>query len=107
MTVMGSSSGSSGACNYSMVVSWLVLRSMLVSGITVSSSASSVAWSLLRGSCGVYFTLLSEASLSTPVIYMSLIGRPLQSVNIKLFGSFQASLLTRDIRVVRAQDDKK
>ena len=51
----------------------------------------SVLWGL------VFF--LSASYLSTPVISMSPLGQPMQSVKIKLFSSFQASLLTQAMTV--------
>ena len=46
VTLMVSAGGSLGTCTGSLGVSWLMSRSMLVSGITGSSSASYVSWNL-------------------------------------------------------------
>ena len=79
VTVMLSPGGYLGAYTCSVSFSWLMSRSMLVYGITGSSSASIIAWKSWRGSCGAWYLFLSAACLSTPMILMSTIGRPMRS----------------------------
>ena len=76
-----------------------MLRPMFAFCMTFSSSTSYVAWNSWGESCGDWYSLLPEASLSTPVIVMSPIGRPLWYVKINWFGLYQASLLTRAMKV--------
>ena len=65
MTVMGYSGGPSGACTCSVCASWLTSRPIFVSGVTGSSSVSSIAWNLWGGSCGAYFFAIT----SIPIHY--------------------------------------
>ena len=99
MTVMGFSGGSSGVCTCSVGVSWFILRSMLGSSMTGSSSESSVYWNLWWGYCEGWFTFLLAESIPTSVILISPIRLPLPSLKINWFGLFQASPLTRDVTV--------
>ena len=62
VTVMGYSGGSLGACACYEGVSRLILGSMLGSGMTGSSSASSFDWNSQGGSCGPGFCCCNQHS---------------------------------------------